>query len=126
MFEPPILLQFTASKKWIICKHTFYYFLGNKKYPEIYILLCNHIFGVLLPCFLVGTFYTVQFNPVSDVLVSLISTTDSGLLLLLLLRSPTSPAAVYCIMGSYYVMSPPRCAGRHAVLIVKTIAFLAA
>ena len=62
------------------------------------------------------------------VFVSLISTTDSGLLLLLLLllRSPTSPAAVYCIMGSYYVMSPPRCAGRHAVLIVKTIAFLAA
>ena len=39
---------------------------------------------------------------------------------------PESPAAVYCIMGSYYVMSPPRCAGRHAVLIVKTIAFLAA
>ena len=24
--------------KWIICKHTFYYFLGNKKYPGIYIL----------------------------------------------------------------------------------------
>ena len=21
-----------------MCKHTFYYFLGNKKYPEIYIL----------------------------------------------------------------------------------------
>ena len=57
--------------------------------------------------------------------VSLISTTGSGLLLLLL-RSPSSPAAVYCIMGSYYVMSPPCCAGRHGVLIVKTIAFLAA
>ena len=26
------------SKKWIICEHIFYYFLGNKKYPRIYIL----------------------------------------------------------------------------------------
>ena len=25
----------------MICKHTFYYFLGNKKYPEIYILSFN-------------------------------------------------------------------------------------
>ena len=28
-------------------KHTFYYFLGNKKYPEIYIL---QVYGNRLPC----------------------------------------------------------------------------
>ena len=27
-----------VGKKWIICKHTFYYFSGNKKYLVIYIL----------------------------------------------------------------------------------------
>ena len=31
------------SKKWIICKQTFYYFLGNKKYPGIYTLLFAHV-----------------------------------------------------------------------------------
>ena len=39
-----MLLAFTMSKKWIIliCKHTFYYFLGNKKYPGIYILSLSY------------------------------------------------------------------------------------
>ena len=78
--------------------------------------------GTCLLCGFVSLYVSLMFC-VSYGFVSLISTTGSGLLLL---RSPTSPAAVYCIMGSYYVMSPPCCAGRHAVLIVKTIAFLAA
>ena len=34
-----VLQQFSERKKWIIIKRTVYYFLGNKKYPEIYISL---------------------------------------------------------------------------------------
>ena len=29
-------------------KHTFYYFLGNKKYPDIYILFKDNFWSILL------------------------------------------------------------------------------
>ena len=42
----------------MICKHTFYYFLGNKKCPEIYILLYW-----VQRSMIKGQYPTMSFNP---------------------------------------------------------------